>query len=89
MTLQNQIRTLLRKKPEGLTIKQMRPDLITTKKPNVIRKCLDRMPDAYIDRWIKGMRGQYESIWCVVIPPAHCPHPTDRYHKPKTQWIQA
>lgn len=56
-------------------------------------KLLQRMPDAYIDRWRTASRGQYDAIWRVVVPPANCPHPTrhkaanDSYI-PTTVWIE-
>ena len=83
------IREILRKVPEGLTVNQLRPHLIEINKPNTIRKCLEKMPDAYIDRWIlnAGNRGQYEAVWAVVVPPAHCPHPQDRFKRIETQWM--
>lgn len=88
------IRAVLRACPEGLTVNQMRPHLPKIRKPNTIRKCLDRMPDAYIDRWVlnPGKRGQYEAVWCVVVPPPHCPYPTERYngtaHAVETRWAE-
>ena len=78
------IRVLLRNNPDGLSVAQIKAVLTKINKPETVRKCLERMPDAYIDRWIKAKRGQYEAIWCVVVPPTNCPYPTDRAIK--SQW---
>jgi len=86
------IREIMRATPDGMTTNQLHKALPHIKRVNTIRKCLERMPDAYIDRWVinPGNRGQYEAVWCVVIPPKHCPHPTDRHSRqPKTQWVTA
>jgi hypothetical protein len=86
------IRELMKKAPEGLTVNQLHKLIPDVHRPNTVRKCLERMPDVYIDRWIKnnGNRGQYEAVWCIVVPPEHCPHPDDRFKREiKTQWIGA
>lgn len=85
---QQALRKLLRKYPDGLT---------TTKAAELsgfstsdVRRSLAAMPDTYVDRWVPGKRGQYMKVWCIVWPPADCPHPKDRAYKyvpPKTQWI--
>ena len=46
------------------------------------------MPVAYIDRWVDPVRGQWRAVWCVVVPPEHCPYPTDRF-KPETRWVDS
>lgn len=69
------IRALLRNNEDGLT-----PDHISGLldiSPNNVRQALRNMPDAFIDRWDGPTRGQYVGVWCVVVPPANCPHPTD------------
>lgn len=48
--------------------------------PSGVRRLLERMPDAYIDRWAPPngatcIHSNLESIWCVVVPPPHCPRP--------------
>jgi len=78
------IRAHLRANPEGMTVEHIHAMLPHITKRNTVRKCLERMPDAYIDRWIKGKFGQYHAVWCVVVPPAHCPHPDDRFIR--TEW---
>lgn len=84
-----EIRALLRAHTDGLTIAEIHERMPHVKKPETLRKCLERMPDAYIDRWTKtrNARGQYSAIWCVVVPPKHCPYPTERFDKPATRWV--
>lgn len=82
------IRELLRVSPDGLTPKMIHEALPSISKVTIVKSALRKMPDAYIDRWVlmPGTRGQHEGIWCVVIPPPHCPHPKDRFYKPQTTW---
>ena len=84
---QQRIRDLLRKHPDGMTARQLEPYF--NFKPSDIRRCLKVMPDVYVDRWVKGKRGQYEKVWVAVRVPENCPHPKDRpyqYVRPKTFW---
>lgn len=87
------VRALLRAHPEGLTNQEIRKtlDLMSVKQATMLR-VLESMPDTYIDRWVllRGSRGQYSAIWCIVIPPEDCPYPTDRPDRaaPKTKWIE-
>ncbi len=81
------IRALLRDNINGMTVAELLGRLPKIKKAETVRKCLERMPDAYIDRWVFGKRGQFFAVWCVVVPPAHCPHPRDRYTR--TVWQPA
>lgn len=46
-----------------------------------IRRSLKGLPDAYIDRWESASRKAYKAVWCVVIPPEDCPHPTKGKNK--------
>ena len=78
------IRALLRENINGMTVAELLAKLPKINRAETARKCLERMPDAYIDRWVKGGRGQYFAVWCVVVPPEHCPHPDDRYAR--TTW---
>lgn len=78
------IRELLRARPDGMSALEIKAAIGVIKKAETVRNCLNRMPDAYIDRWVKAKRGQYEAIWCVVVPPPNCPYPTDR--PIKSQW---
>lgn len=82
------IRQLLRNNPDGMTQAQIMQSLPDVSRDAVLRRCLENMPDAYIDRWVDPVRGQWQSVWCVVIPPAHCPYPTDRF-KPETRWVDS
>ena len=68
------IRQLLREHPDGLTTKAIAERVGTNEE--AARKRLHEMPDTYIDRWDGPRRGQYAAVWCVVIPPDNCPHPT-------------
>lgn len=81
------IRALLRQHPEGLTVSAIQHTLLISK-TDTVRKCLEAMPDVYIDRWVKthNSRGQFLAIWCAVEPPPNCPYPTDRHDRPQTRW---
>ena len=68
-----QIRALLRAHPDGLSMEEIMV-AVGRDKSNV-RKVLQNMPDAYIDRWMPTKREQYKAIWCVVVPPTDCPSP--------------
>ena len=68
------IRQLLLEHPDGLTIKTIAERV--GREGDTVRKLLSNMPDAYIDRWDGPTRGQYAAVWCVVVPPDNCPHPT-------------
>jgi len=80
-----EIRDLLRRHPEGLTLNEIAEKLERLSSGSDARRSMESMPDAYIDRWVGPVRGQYVAVWCVVVPPAHCPHPTGRF-KPETRW---
>lgn len=88
---QKKIRTLLRANPNGLTSYEI-AEAIGSHVSNV-RRSLRVMPDAYVDRWRPGKRGQFEKVYVVVPVPDDCPHPRDRMKwganlvKPKTQWV--
>jgi predicted transcriptional regulator len=74
---QKLIRETLRSNPEGMTVLQL-AELAGTGTSHVHRM-LHKFPDAYIDRWVKT--GNFVSaVWCVVVPPPHCPRP-DRKKK--------
>lgn len=87
---QQLIRKVLRQYPEGLTANQLED--LTNVKASDVRRCLTAMPDVYVDRWVKGMRGQFAKVWIAVKVPENCPHPNDRafqYVPPKTKWVGA
>lgn len=71
------IRALLRSNEDGLTVTQIARFVNADEDP--IRLALKAMPDTYIDRWTKGrdVRGQWEAVWCAVVPPDDCPKPSD------------
>lgn len=74
-----ELRALLRKHADGLTVSQLTAQLQLANKDmrrNNIQTSLATMPDAYIDRWEGPNRGQYAAVWCVVVPPENCPKPT-------------
>lgn len=70
------IRQLLREHPDGLTLKTIAERV--DRAEGTVRQLLSSMPDTYIDRWDGPTRGQYAAVWCVVVPPDNCPHPTGR-----------
>ena len=70
------IREILRNKLDGMTV----PDMLKLLPPvddRVVFSDLMTMPDAYIDRWLKSdaKGAPYIAVWCVVVPPPHCPRP--------------
>lgn len=67
------IRELLRTNPDGMTAPAIRA--LTQASEKGVWEALNNMPDAYRDRWVKSAKGPYVAIWCVVVPPPHCPHP--------------
>lgn len=79
------IRALLRANPDGLTARQIR-DALAIPKVATVRGALETMPDVYVDRWTDPVRGQWQAVWCAVVPPSNCPYPTDRFEAPKTVW---
>ena len=68
------IRELLRQNDDGLTIEDIATQLAMH--ADACRRVLPEMPDAYVDRWVGPFRGQYQAVWCVVVPPENCPRPT-------------
>lgn len=70
------LRKLLRNQPDGLTVSEAGAAIDAT--AGHVRAALQAMPDAYIDRWVHKNQGTpFAAVWCVVTPPANCPHPTD------------
>jgi hypothetical protein len=67
------LRALLRANPDGLDIGSIANAL--SREPSNVRKRLEQMPDAYIDRWVRQRGAPPQAIWCVVVPPANCPKP--------------
>jgi len=83
------IRVLLRENPDGLTIAQICHAIPAISKSTVALKCLTAMPDAYVDRWVDPHRGQWQAVWCVVVPPENCPHPESVDRTARTRWVSA
>lgn len=73
------IRQLLRETPDGMPVRAI------VSATGISRDCvldaLRAMPDAYIDRWEPAPRCDYAAVWCVVVPPDNCPHPTGRHER--------
>jgi hypothetical protein len=68
------LRELLRINPDGLDVGTIANYL--DREPSNIRRALNTMPDAYIDRWTHyGGTGMPSAVWCVVVPPENCPRP--------------
>ena len=85
------IREVLRMHPSGMTTNDIHRRLPNIGRATTVKSALRKMPDAYVDRWTMGTgtRGQYEAVWCVIVPPPHCPHPTERFvYKPQTKWAE-
>ena len=70
------VRTLLRASPDGLDVGTIANNL--EREPSSIRKRLAKMPDAYIDRWMRHGRNPPIAIWCVIVPPDNCPRPDNQ-----------
>jgi hypothetical protein len=68
------VRKVLRDSADGLTVKQITG--LTEVEADSLSRILQTMPDAYIDRWSGPTKGQYSAVWCVVVPPENCPHPS-------------
>jgi len=73
---QSKIRELLQRFPDGLTASEIASRVgIAGAEHRSLRRTLTGMPDAYIDRWVRHQRGPLAAVWCVVVPPPHCPKP--------------
>jgi hypothetical protein len=64
-----EIRALLRAHTDGLTIAEIHKRMPQVGKEATLRKCLGRMPDAYIDRWTKEANARVSTApsgawWC-------------------------
>jgi hypothetical protein len=77
---QHRIRMLLQKYHDGLTLLDI-SNYLNMNYTNTGRS-LEKMPDAYIDRWTSKVgkgRGKWSAVWCVVVPPENCPMPFGAY----------
>ena len=81
-----EIRALLRSHPEGLTTNELAELSERISDARAALRSLESMPDAYIDRWVsrKTARGQWQGVWCVVVPPENCPYPKERVSRKTT-----
>ena len=73
---QYRIRMLLQKYHDGLTLQDI-SYYLNMNYTNAGRS-LEKMPDAYIDRWIPKVGrgpGKWSAVWCVIVPPENCPKP--------------
>lgn len=70
-----EVRKLLRQNPDGLTTHEISE--MTQIYRGHLSRILNKMPDAYIDRWVmtSGSRRWMRAVWCVVVPPENCPRP--------------
>jgi hypothetical protein len=66
------IRSLLRECDDGMSVNEI--EAKTGIDQDQVRKCLNKMPDAYIDRWVY-LHSNPTAIWCVVVIPENCPRP--------------
>ena len=67
------IRSLLRKSPDGLTVRELMA--ATGNGQSYTLTALRKMPDTYIDRWAP-VRHTHAAVWAVVEVPEDCPAPT-------------
>jgi hypothetical protein len=75
---QKLVREILRANDSGLTIQQLAQ--AAGVELSRAYRMVNAMPDAYIDRWIK--KGNVTiAVWCVVVPPPHCPRPPSLRNK--------
>ena len=68
------IRSLLRKSPDGLTVRELMA--ATGNRQSYTLTALRKMPDTYIDRWTP-VRNTHAAVWAVVEVPEDCPAPTE------------
>ncbi len=72
------VRELLRTNDDGLTVAQI-VEVVGRDRVS-INRLLHTMPDAYIDRWAREPGKRAVPVWCVVVPPPHCPPPDNVKH---------
>jgi glycosyltransferase A (GT-A) superfamily protein (DUF2064 family) len=81
---------MLKSHEDGLTRQEL-SDALGIHITNV-KRAIKAMPDAYVDRWVRGKRNAFQKVYCVVKVPEDCPHPKDQVFrggcgKPKTVWV--
>ena len=67
------IRSLLRKSPDGLTVRELMA--ATGNGQSYTLTALRKMPDTYIVRWAPVQHTR-AAVWAVVEVPEDCPAPT-------------
>lgn len=73
MTIADHLRALLRKHRDGLCIPRMVEEL-KGPRSQLIYATLNRMPDAWVERWeYQPKSGRPKAIWRVIPP--NCPPP--------------
>ena len=60
--------------PDGATASELAR--LLEAHPSSVIEALQRMPDVYIDRWQQNGKSKYAAVWCAVVVPEDCPHPT-------------
>ena len=87
MKMEKRIRALLREKAneDGMTIPEISRAMGLYPPPGTISAALKTaMVDAYIDRYKRPEGGgQFSAVWCVVVPPEHCPKPDENAKQTK------
>jgi len=72
----NQIREMLKDSTDGMTARELAIKLPIQRAS--INCALKKMPDAFIDRWEKAVRGRYRAVYCLADVPEDCPYPKVR-----------
>ena len=78
------IRELLRANSDGMDVGTIANTV--NREPENVRRVLNAMPDAYIDRWTRfGGVGRPSAVWCVVVPPENCPPPETKRRRKQSE----
>jgi len=72
--LKDNIWALLRNNPDGLTVREI-ADMVDAEL-KYVRRVLNDLIVAYIDRWIYSEIGPSTAVWCVVEVPEHAARPS-------------
>jgi hypothetical protein len=75
--LPKRIRPILRAHPDGMTANEVRAHLESVHTlMSAVHSALRRMPDVYIDRWVKSKgAGGYSPVFVAVEVPDDAPKP--------------
>lgn len=74
--LRAEIRALLLRHPDGMTVSRL--TILTKATDKSVRHSLGSMPDVYIDRWEFPRQGPLAAVYCAVEVPEDCPRPAGR-----------